>query len=60
MSSQDTKKEEDEKEVQNSKDDQKDEKNNENNEGYFLILKLKEEKIFFQCLNYKDKNKINQ
>ena len=58
MSNQDTKKGDDEEEVQNSKKDQKDEENDKNDEGYFLILKPNEEKIDFQGLNYKSKNKI--
>ena len=58
MSNQDTKKGDDEKEVQNSKEDQKGEENDKNDEGYFLILKPNEEKIDFQDLNYKSKNKI--
>ena len=58
MSNQDTKKGDDEEEVQNSKEDQKGEENDKNDEGYFLILKPNEEKIDFQGLNYKSKNKI--
>ena len=58
MSTQDTKKGDDEEEVQNSKENQKGEENDKNDEGYFLILKPNEEKIHFQGLNFKSKNKI--
>ena len=51
MSTKDIKKEEDEKEVQNSKEDQKDEENDKNNEAYFLILIPIEKKINFQIIN---------